>query len=298
MPENTPQTVLVTGASSGIGRAITEKLSARGSLVFAGARKASDLDDLKRLSNVIPLQLDVSTSEDVAGAAAAVKASGGGLYGLVNNAGIGTIGPLAEIPLEELHRVLGVNLDGPHRMVGAMYPFLRESRGRIVNISSIAGFLIEPFLGPYNISKHAIEAYSDILREEVAPLGIQVSTIEPGNFRSQIFAKSMAAIPAEWRAEWENPHSAYRQQMLELVNYLTAPDVLDRSTHPAPIPVAEAVVHALFSEDPKPRYVVGTSAEGDHVIDRILAVLRQVNEGQAYPRSAAELAARLEKALE
>lgn len=189
-PESRP--VLVTGASTGIGRAITEQLSASGSRVLAGARKESDLAALNRLPEVTPVRLDVTRSEDVARVAAQIRDSGHGLYGLVNNAGIASLSPLVETSVEELHRIFAVNLEGMHRMVCALFPFLRESKGRIVNISSVGGILIDTFLGPYGISKHAVEAYTEILREEVAAFGVRVSAVEPGAFQSELVSNATA----------------------------------------------------------------------------------------------------------
>lgn len=181
----------MTGASSGIGWATVELLSSMGHTIFAGARKPEDLQALKRFSNVIPILLDVTRPEDVAGAVTSVGDRGLGLYGLVNCAGTGNLGPIAELTVDEVHDVLAVNLDGAIRMVNAMFPFLRESRGRVINISSIEGFLVEKLLGPYNISKHALEAYTDVLREEVAKLGVRVVIIEPGSFQTSIYDKAL-----------------------------------------------------------------------------------------------------------
>jgi len=297
MPVPEPKPVLVTGASTGIGRAITEYLSAGGHDVLAGARKGSDLEALKRLPRVTPVRLDVTRSEDVARVAGEIRASKLGLYGLVNNAGIGNIGPLAEISVEELHQSLAVNLDGLHRMVGGMFPFLRESRGRIINISSMSGILIDALFGPYNISKHAVEAYTDTLREEVSSLGIRVSAVEPGNFQSRIFANGLAAMGDQFRSGWEKSNSVYRDQVLQTLDYLSSPKVLNRTSYPKPTPVAEAVAHALFAEDPKPRYLVGTKEETDTVVDWVLTILRQLNEQHPHSLSTPELLARLQKAL-
>ncbi|MGA3021636.1 MAG: SDR family NAD(P)-dependent oxidoreductase [Thermoplasmata archaeon] len=290
--------VLVTGSSTGIGRAIVEFLSAGGHPVLAGARKESDLEALGKLSKVTPVRLDVTRLEDVARVADAIRDSNLGLYGLVNNAGIGTMGPLAETSVEELHQVLAVNLEGLHRMVGGMFPFLRESRGRIINISSTSGFLIDALFGAYTISKHAVEAYTDNLREEVAPLGIRVSAIEPGNFQSRIWANGLALMGDQFRSGWEKSDSVYRTQVLQTLDYLSSPEVLNRTSDPKPTPVAEAVTHALFAEDPKPRYLVCTKEETDSVVDAMLTVLRQLNEQHPHSLSASELMARLQAVLD
>lgn len=260
------------------------------------ARKDADLQALRRLPNVTPVRLDVTREEDVARVAEEIRDSKRGLYGLVNNAGIGNAGPLVEISVEELHRSFAVNVDGMHRMVRAMFPFIRESKGRIVNISSVNGFVPSPFFGPYVISKFAVEAYTDTLRQEIGDFGIKVSVVEPGGFRSNIFANAIGPIEAELRRKWEN--SIYRDQLLGFLNEMTrskgAPFAGDR---PPPTPVAEAVNDALFSPEPKSRYLVGSKEEVDATIDRVLTTLRQLNERQPHQLSNVELVARLEKIL-
>jgi NAD(P)-dependent dehydrogenase (short-subunit alcohol dehydrogenase family) len=298
MPQPPSGPVLVTGASTGIGRAIAEHLAAKNHPVIAGARKDADLDALGKISNVTPIRLDVTRAGDVTQVAGWIRDSGRGLFGLVNNAGIGTMGPLVEMSIDELYRSSRVNVDGMHRMVGAMFPFLRESHGRIVNISSIAGFLVEPFFGSYNMSKHAVEAYTDLLREEIAPFGVRVSSIEPGNFQSNIYANGVALMgdPARVKAQWE--HSLYRDQLLQAFDSIANdPEVLYRTGHPKPTRVAEAVAHALESPEPRPRYAVCSKKEADAVFDRMLTILREVNDSQPRPLTTAELVARVEKSM-
>jgi len=287
--------VLVTGASSGIGRATVEFLSSGGSPVFAGARKVEDLQSLGRLANVIPLSLDVTRMEDVEAAVARVRESNRGLNGLVNCAGIGNLGPLAEMTVDEIHDVLAVNFDGVHRMVNAMFPFLRESKGRVVNISSIGGFLVEPLLGPYNISKHAVEAYSDVLREEVAPLGIRVITIEPGAFQTRIYENGLNRLGDEWRRKWAASDSVFRDQVLQTLAYIEQPNVRQRLEFPLPLPVAKAVSDALYADEPKPRYVVGTPEELVAVIDRLFALIHEVNSTHPGALSSEDLTRRLNR---
>lgn len=293
MLDPSSRAVLVTGASSGIGRATVEFLSSRGCPVFAGARKAEDLSSLRGLANVTPISLDVTRTEDVERAAVRVRETDRGLYGLVNCAGIGNLGPLAEMSLDEIHDVLAVNFDGVHLMVGAMFPFLRESGGRIVNISSIGGFLVEPLLGPYNISKHALEAYTDVLREEVAPMGVRVIAIEPGAFQTSIFDKGLVRLGDEFRRKWAGSDSVFREQVLETLSYIEQPEVRHRRQFPLPLPVAEAVALALFTEAPLPRYMVGTPDEASQVVDRLLSLIREVNNSHSGSLSQEELARRL-----
>jgi len=296
MPDPEPRLVLVTGASTGIGRAIAEHLSASGHHVIAGARKESDLAALERLPEVTSVRLDVTRSEDVARLAAKIRDSGHGLYGLVNNAGIASLSPLVETSIDELHRVLAVNLDGMHRMVCALFPLIRESKGRIVNISSVGGILTETFLGPYGISKHAVEAYTEILREEVAAFGVQVSAVEPGPFRSEIVSNAVAFKGDRLRSEWEN--SIYRDVVLQALDSFTnTPEALHRSGLPKPTAVAEAVAHALFSPEPKARYLVGDKDTVEAVIDRVLTILRELNEKQPQTLTTSQLVTKLQKTL-
>jgi NAD(P)-dependent dehydrogenase (short-subunit alcohol dehydrogenase family) len=296
MPSKPAGPVLVTGASSGIGRKIVEKLSAVGHPVIAGVRKEADLSALQRLPKVNPIRLDVTRSDDVTRAVNMVRDSGEGLYGLVNNAGIASLSPLVETSLDEMHRVFAVNFDGMHRMVGAFFPLLRESKGRIVNISSVGGILVETFLGPYGISKHAVEAYTEILREEVAAFGIQVSAIEPGAFRSELVAKAAASEGAPSRSDLEK--SIYRDVVVQAFDSFTStPEALHRLNLPEPIPVAEAVVDALFSSKPKARYLVADKETSERVIDRVLAILRELNEQHPHTFSTPELEERLKKSM-
>jgi len=296
MAKESPAPVLVTGASTGIGRAIVENLSAGGHPVLAGARKESDLKALGQLPDVTAVRLDVTHAEDVARVADQIRDSRLGLHGLVNNAGIGNMGPLVEISVEELHRSFAVNVDGMHRMVGGMFPFLRESKGRVVNISSVNGIVPAPFYGPYVISKFAVEAYSDVLRAEVASFGIKVSSVEPGGFRSNIFANALEGKEAQLRRRWNE--SIYRDILLgELNEVLSSKEALYRANLPVPTPVAEAVNHALFSSDPKARYLVGDPEEVDATLERVLTTLRQLNEQQPHSLSTEELVTKLEKIL-
>jgi NAD(P)-dependent dehydrogenase (short-subunit alcohol dehydrogenase family) len=296
MPDEQAGPVLVTGASSGIGRAIVEHLSASGHSTLAGARKESDLAALRQLPWVTSIRLDVTRSDDVTRAADTVRDSGEGLYGLVNNAGIASLSPLVETSVEELHRVLEVNLDGMHRMVCALFPFLRESKGRIVNMSSVGGILTETFLGPYGISKHAVEAYTEILREEVAAFGVRVSAVEPGAFQSELVANAATLQGDRIRSVWEN--SIYRDVVLQALDSFTStPEALHRTGLPKPTAVAEAVAHALFSPEPKARYLVGNQDTCEAVIDKVLTILRELNEQQPHTLTTSQLVARLQKTV-
>ena len=284
--------ILVTGTSSGIGRRITELLSERGYRVFAGARKKTDLASLAALPNVTPVRLDVTRDESIGKAIRAVQTTGQGLYGLVNNAGIVDLAPLLDTSVEELAKLLDVNVYGTHRMVRACFPLLRESHGRIVNIGSINGVFPEVFSGAYCISKYAVEAYTDVLRREFRPLGIQVSVVEPGEFQSKIVSTFLERKGGDLARAFEN--SPFRDEMRKYFDRIqTTAGEADRSRYPDPRPVAEAVLDALFSKDPKRRYLVGSAADTDAAITQVMRLLAQLNLRHEHSLSADELAQRL-----
>ena len=182
--------ILVTGASTGIGRAVTDYLAQRGDRVYAGAREDHDLEALEEVPGVIPLRLDVAQPKDIAASVSKVKEETERLDGLVNNAGVSGGGPLMEISAEEIERQFAVNVFGVHRVTKAFFPLILRAKGRIVNMSSVGGRLALPFLGPYVMTKFAIEAYSDSLRRELAPHGVHVAVIQPGNVRTPIWNKT------------------------------------------------------------------------------------------------------------
>ncbi len=175
--------VLITGASTGIGRACAEHLDSLGFTIFAGVRKQSDADSLSGAGSgrTQPLMLDVTESESIASAMRTVEeAAPAGLAGLVNNAGVSVGGPLEFVAIDELRRLLEVNFIGQVAVTQAALPALRKARERIVNMTSIGGRLATPFLGPYSASKYALEAVTAVLRLELRQFGIQVAAVEPG----------------------------------------------------------------------------------------------------------------------
>jgi NAD(P)-dependent dehydrogenase (short-subunit alcohol dehydrogenase family) len=174
--------VVITGTSTGIGRATAVRLAGMGFRVFAGVRKPADADELAQTPGITPLIIDVTDPAIVSAAAETVASQTGsaGLRGLVNNAGITVPGPLEFLPLDDLRRQLEVNVIGPIAVTQAFLPLLRRGRGRIINIGSIGGKMSMPFLGAYHVSKFGMEALSDSLRQELRPWGIRVSLVEPG----------------------------------------------------------------------------------------------------------------------
>ncbi|MCL4195574.1 MAG: SDR family oxidoreductase, partial [Thermoguttaceae bacterium] len=252
--------VVVTGASTGIGKACALELDRRGYWIFAGVRSEEAAQRLRAEGSprLATLRLDVTDAESIAAAAAEVaeKVGGVGLAGLVNNAGICVAGPLEFVPLAELRRQFEVNVIGAMAMTQAMLPPLRTAGGRIVNISSISGRVAAPYLGPYAASKYALEALSDALRSELRRWGIRVSLVEPGTVDTPIWQKSRAA--SDVLAEQMRPEQyALYAQDIEALHRST--DEMARRAMPVD-KVVRAVTHALTSRRPRTRYPVGLDA--------------------------------------
>lgn len=268
--------ILVTGASSGIGLKITEVLSSKGYFVYAGARKQEDLDRLNAMENVMSIKLDVNKWDDINAAVETVKKEGRGLYGLVNNAGVAVLAPLIEVEEEELDYIFNVNIYGPYRITKAFAPLIIESKGRITTISSISGVLSGSYFGPYSMSKHAMEAFTDALAAEMQKFDVQVSAIEPGNYNSKI-SKTFYKRLEESGFSYEE--SLYKEEWEKLMSGFGA----DRSKYKDPDEVAAAVEKALFSENPKRRYmVVPREMEARWTINQLMREVVQFNENQAY----------------
>ncbi len=246
--------VLVTGASSGIGEACALYLDSMGFRVFAGIRKDSDGEALRRRasSNLLPVRLDVTHSESIFIAAETISGKMGdaGLYGLVNNAGIVVAGPLEFLPLDKIREQIEVNVLGQVAVTQAMLPLIRKGRGRVVNMGSISGRIAVPFLGPYAASKHALEAVTDCLRVELRPWGIPVAIIEPGNVSTPLWGKSIAAAQSMLEGLPDQGLALYGPALYALRRYASAAKGM-RVDH-----VVRAVAHALMSKKPKSRYIV------------------------------------------
>jgi len=236
-------TVLITGCSTGFGRAAAEELTRRGHRVVATARRVETLDDLEVAQR---LSLDV---DDDASVAAAVAAAGP-VDVLVNNAGWETAGPVEKTPLDEVRAMFETNLLGAARMVQAVLPPMRErGTGTIVNVSSVAGVVAGPLNGFYSASKHALEAMSESLHYEVGHFGVRVVIIEPGGFATAF------GDNARRHGEDEPPYDELRCQ------WDAASAVLQGTEPPGPEPVAVAIADAIEAESTPLRIPVGADAE-------------------------------------
>jgi len=250
--------VLVTGASAGIGRKVTEKLAAAGFHVFAGARKPQDIEALSAVPNVTGVRLDVNSAADVAAAVELVRASGHALHGLVNNAGVAVIDPVLSTTDEDFDFQMQANVYGVFRVTKAFAPLVIAARGRILNVSSISAFLSDPATAAYTMSKLAVEGFTNVLAIELAPRGVAVIAIEPGAYNTDILK------PALERSNTKG-FSA------------------DRSKMKPPDEVAAAVLLALTEPKPKRRYmVVPEGAQAEEAVRGALEMAVQLNADQPY----------------
>ena len=253
------RSVLVTGASTGIGRATALRLDSSGWQVFAGVRKEADADSLRAEASarLEPVILDVTDSDAIAAAAELIgKESDGGLDGLVNNAGVAVPGPLETVPLDDLRHQLEVNLIAYVAVTQAMLPEIRRAEGRVVFLSSIGGRVAFPFAGPYHASKFATEAIGDVFRQELRPWGLKVAIIEPGSIDTPIWERGQRkAEDVEAKAPKTNLlYGAALDKFRKVIE-----DTAERGIPPEK--VAKAIAHALESPRPKSRYLVGLDAK-------------------------------------
>lgn len=281
MMSRAAKTVLVTGASTGIGRATSEYLAKRGYSVFAGVRKDADAEALRTSdASITPVLLDVTDAEAIAAVEREIGSRVGeaGLYGLVNNAGIALGGPLEYLPIDTWRRQLEVNVIGQVAVTKALLPLLRRAVGRIVFIGSMGGRMATPMMGPYNASKFALEGIAEAFREEIRPWGLKVVLIEPGAIKTEIWEKG--------RSQTDDLETQFGEEARERYAPLIAAirALVDRQERVGvgPDRVAAAVERALTSSRPKPRILVGTDAKFVGAATRVLpdrtkdAIVRRV----------------------
>ena len=253
--------VVITGASTGIGAACALHLDRLGFAVFAGVRKSEDGVALQKAGSdrLVPVELDVTDLTTIQKAQAVVSEAtkDQGLFGLINNAGIAVVGPLEAVPISDLRQQLEVNVIGQVAVTQAFLPLIRQARGRIINMGSIAGRAATPLMGPYSASKFALEAITDALRLEVQQWGIHVSIIEPGAIATPIWNKSAieaaereTAIEAELRTLYKPIVAAVRKVVGEASKRAISPEA-----------VTKVIEEAFTAPTPKTRYLVGNDAK-------------------------------------
>jgi NAD(P)-dependent dehydrogenase (short-subunit alcohol dehydrogenase family) len=266
-------TVLVTGASTGIGEATVLHLKTLGFDAIGAVRKDEDAERLEG-RGVRTMRIDVTDADQVA--AARDELGDAPLAGLVNNAGIAIAAPLEFLPPDQLRHQLNVNVVGQVAVTQAFLPALRRARGRIVNVSSIGGRVALPLVGAYNASKFALEGLSDALRRELRPFGVDVIVIEPGGVKTPIWGKSTEAAEGMLDAAPPDARELYGK-LIDGVR--TRTQKIARETGSDPSEVAEAIGTALTADKPRTRYLVGSDAKlrarmakvlPDRVMDRMI----------------------------
>jgi short-subunit dehydrogenase len=253
------KTILITGSSTGIGRSCAIYLDKLGFKIYAGVRKQSDGDKLKEKGSdkLTPIILDVTDIESIRAIANIIEnENNGDLFGLVNNAGIGLSGVVEVTPIDEIRKLMEVNVNGLLAVTQTMLPFLRKSKGRIINIGSTSSFIALPGASAYSASKFAVRAITDSLRRELKHLGVYSILIAPGAVQSEIWEKRII-YKTELRKR-------VKPEIAE--NYKTLARFGDRIEHELKkIPateVAKVVAAALTSSKPKFYYPVGSDARG------------------------------------
>ena len=255
--QSAPSTaILVTGCSTGIGRATAQHLARRGHTVYASARRLESIADLEAAGCRL-LALDVTDEASMADAVRAVQAEHGAVGALVNNAGYSQSGAVESVPMDEIRRQFETNVFGLVRMCQLVLPAMREQRaGRIVNVSSMGANFTFPGGGIYHATKYAVEAISDALRFEVGGFGIRVSIIQPGLIRTNF---GEAAASAVGRAEAEGPYGGFNAAVAQETRDVYVKGAARHLGGP-PEAVARAIERAITSKSPKIRYRVTPSA--------------------------------------
>jgi NAD(P)-dependent dehydrogenase (short-subunit alcohol dehydrogenase family) len=254
--------VLVTGASTGIGRATALYLDGKGYRVFAGVRKEADANSLEEEGSerLTPVMIDVTNEPSITAAKRRISRSVGkdGLAALVNNAGVGGGGgPIEFMKLQDLYEALDVNLFGQVAVTQAYLPLLRKAQGTVVFVASIGGRVASPFMSPYNMSKFGVEALGESLRHEVKPWDIDVVVVEPGSIDTQIWEKGADTINRIFSKLPARAKKLYGDQMRRFGEVIT--ETASRGSSPEK--VAKVIYKAIRSHNPRPRYLVGADAK-------------------------------------
>jgi len=287
---STQKAVLITGASTGLGRAMAELLASEGHFVYAGARKDKDIAELNAIENIQAVRLDVTDQAQIDAAVQTITEAGRGLYGLINNAGVAILYALAEAPDSEVEWLMDVNLYGPFRVTKAFAPLIIESKGRISTTGSISGILSGPAFGPYSMSKHAMEAFTDSLGREMDSSGVHVSIIEPGNYKSDIGKNVLSRMK---KMGYDKDDSPFKATYDRISGWEEEDDNGD------PQEVAQAALHAMFDKNPKRRYlVVPNQEQAGWTIKKAIQELAQLNQDHAFSYSRDDLVKMLDEALQ
>lgn len=262
--------MLVTGSSTGIGRATVLRLDLDGWRVFAGVRRDEDAESLRSAASdrLVPVTLDVTDPAQIATAAGQIEEAvgEGGLNGLVNNAGVAILGPLETIPLDDFRRQIEVNLTAQVAVTQATLPSIRRGHGRIVFVSSIGGRMALPFGAPYHAAKFGLEAVADCMRQELRPWEIAVALIEPGSIDTPIWERGeriaddvATRSPAAQQKLYGDAIERFRKAVRRTAERGIPPEK-----------VAAAIAHALSASRPRARYLVGADARGQALLKRFL----------------------------
>lgn len=260
--------ILISGASTGIGRACAVHMARKGHGVWAGVRSQADFDAVNKLNvrGLQPVFLDVTDPASVKACVSQLTKQAGILHGLVNNAGIAIGGPIEAVSIEDWRRQFETNVFGVVTLTQACLPLLRESKGRVVNISSISGRIAFPFMGPYAASKFALEAISDSLRRELRQFGVKVAVIEPGAISTPIWDKAKSDGLGKVNRYSRDLSQVYGRALERFQS------VIEKSvSRAAPVSVVvRAVDHALTSRYPATRYPVGRGIRFSTAISRFV----------------------------
>lgn len=256
--------ILISGASTGIGKASAIQLARKGHTVWAGVRSQKSFDDLVKanVQGLQPVFLDVCDEKSIVNCVSTIKKQSGILHALVNNAGIAVGGPIEGVSLDDWRLQFETNVFGQIRLIQECLPLLRESKGRIVNVSSIAGKISSPFMGPYSASKFALEAVSDSLRRELYTQGVKVSVVEPGPISTPIWEKSKTIGLEKIEAYGPALKKVYGPAMEKFKRQI---DLAVKNASPVAV-VVKAVEHALTARSPKTRYLVGRGTKTTAVL--------------------------------
>ncbi len=272
------QTVLITGASSGIGEATARKLLEEGYIVYAAARRTERMRELEAAGALV-LKMDVTNDDDIVAGVERINREQGGVDILINNAGFGLFGAMEDIPLEEARYQFEVNLFGAARLTQLVLPYMRQKgAGKIVNVSSIGGMIYTPLGSWYHATKHALEGWSDCLRFELRDFGIDVIIIQPGSIRTGF--GDVAFGPAMERSST----TAY-SSLANGMRAMRARSEGSRLTASPPSVIADTIYKAIRARRPRTRYAAGKYA-------RPLLLLRRLISDRMYDRIMARMLSR------